>query len=531
MVLRPRPSLDYPDWPLHRFLQEAADRCPERVALLFDDQRHTYRELDAWGNCFANALAERGIVQGDRVLVASANRPEWIMAQHGSSLAGAGTVLGNSSWKATELAHAVSLTSPAAVVADAGSAAGLEACGVELPALRVCLDDEAPEGWVRFWDLVTSAPGHRPPPLKGDLGTIEALLPFSSGTTGLPKAVRHTHRSLTTATVQRLLAYDVSEADRLQYFMPLFTIYGVLILATAFGGRAPLRLYRRFDPETALRNMQDERITVGFGSAPVAVALRDRDDLEAYDLSSVRYMLWGATPIMPEVAGEVTRRSGIHWLGAYATTEVGITSNPVNRPTAEWRLDSPGFPLPDVRVRVVDLETAEDVAPGAEGEIVVQSPSLMAGYLPESDDEGAFLPGAEGEGRWFRTGDVGWMEPEGWLHITDRAKEMIKVNGFAVAPAEIETLLFTHPAVADCAVYGIPDPRKGEVPKAAIVAVAADAVTAEELTAFVAEHLATYKHVARVSFVDAIPRNAGGKVMRRLLRDADPDAHGPVVPA
>ncbi|MBW8825233.1 MAG: acyl--CoA ligase [Acidobacteria bacterium] len=524
MSLRPRPSLHYPDWPLHRFLQEAADLCPERTALLFDDEQYTYRELDAVGSAFANALSAAGVVTPARVLLSAANRPEWVMAQHGASLAGAATVLGNSSWRSAEISHAISLTQPAAVVADAATAAVIEASGAALPDVRVCLDDDRPAGWESFWQLVRTQSGRRPPALTGNFGTMEGLLPFSSGTTGLPKVVRHTHRSLVTATVQRLHAYAMSDADRLQYFMPLFTIYGVIILANAFGARAPLRLFRRFDAEAVLANMEAERITIGFGSAPVAVALREQD-LERYDLSSVRYLLWGATPILVDVATDFTRRTGVPWLSAYGTTEVGIASNPANRPPSEWRLDSPGLPLADVEIRIVALDTADDVGPGEEGEVVVRSPAVMAGYLPVSDDEHAFLPGG-----WFRTGDVGWMEPEGWLHLTDRAKEMIKVNAFAVAPAEIEAVLFTHPAVADCAVYGITDPRRGEVPKAAVVPTAPGAVTEDELRAHVAERLATYKHLAKVAFVEAIPRNAGGKVLRRVLRDADPDASAPVVP-
>jgi acyl-CoA synthetase (AMP-forming)/AMP-acid ligase II len=140
----------------------------------------------------------------------------------------------------------------------------------------------------------------------------------------------------------------------------------------------------------------------------------------------------------------------------------------------------------------------------------------MMGYLPEEADAEAFLPGG-----WLRTGDIGWVEPEGWIHLTDRSKEMMKVSGFQVAPAEIEQVLFTHPSIADCAVFGVPDPRRGEVPKAAVVVVAGDTLSADEVIAYVADRLATYKHVRTVSFVDEIPRNAGGKVLRRLLRAAD----------
>jgi acyl-CoA synthetase (AMP-forming)/AMP-acid ligase II len=215
---------------------------------------------------------------------------------------------------------------------------------------------------------------------------------------------------------------------------------------------------------------------------------------------------------------DVARRAGIRWFVAYATTEAGVAANPIERPD-RWRLDSPGLPLPDVTVRVVDSGTGVDVGPGETGEIVVRGPSMMLGYLPETDTADAFLPGG-----WLRTGDIGWIEPEGWVRLTDRSKEMIKVSGFQVAPAELERLLFTHPHIADCAVYGVPDPRTGEAPKAAVVRTAGSDLTTQGVINFVAQHLATYKHLRAVRFVDAIPRNPAGKVLRRALRDTDPDA-------
>jgi acyl-CoA synthetase (AMP-forming)/AMP-acid ligase II len=512
--LRPRPHLHYPDQPLHQFLRDAADRDGERVALLFDDQSFTYRELDARGTCFANSLMRLGLRTGQRAVLASANRPEWLMAWHGLSQAGVAGVLFNSSWKKIELAHALGLARPAAVIADLPTAELLEGSGLELPSVRVCLDDDPPPGWAAFWDLVTDVPGTRPPDLDVDLSRLEALLPFSSGTTGLPKAVRHSHASLVAAAIQRCSAYGVSSSDRLQFFMPLFTIYGVMVSCSAFVARAPMRLFRRFDAATVLANLQDERITIGFASAPVAVAFRERDDLETYDLSALRYMMWGATPVIPEVAEEVSRRAGIRWFVAYAATEAGISANPVEDPSM-WRLDSPGVALSDVEIRVVDPDRGTDLPPGDSGEIVVKGPSTMLGYLPDSEDAGSFL-----QGGWLRTGDIGWVEPQGWIHLTDRSKEMIKSSGFQVAPVEIEKLLFTHPAVLDCAVYGRPDRRRGEAPVAAVVVEPASDITGAEIENFVAERLAGYKRLGGVVFVEAIPRNAAGKVLRRVLRDA-----------
>jgi acyl-CoA synthetase (AMP-forming)/AMP-acid ligase II len=209
----------------------------------------------------------------------------------------------------------------------------------------------------------------------------------------------------------------------------------------------------------------------------------------------------------------VTERTGVRWLPAYGASEVPvIAANPVADPSA-WRLDSAGLPPADVELRAADLDTGEALPPGRIGEIQVRSPSVMAGYLPDEANADAFAAG------WYRTGDVGWLEPEGWVHLTDRSKEMIKVNGFQVAPAELEAVLHGHRAVLDCAVFGLADERAGEVPVAAVQLDPAVPVADGELEGLVAESLATYKHLRHLVVVDAIPRLPSGKVLRRTLRD------------
>jgi acyl-CoA synthetase (AMP-forming)/AMP-acid ligase II len=223
--------------------------------------------------------------------------------------------------------------------------------------------------------------------------------------------------------------------------------------------------------------------------------------------------MWGATPVTPSVAEVVTRRTGVPWLPAYGASELPVlAANPVGEP-GRWRLDSAGLPAPGVQLRVVDLETGAPLPPGQTGEIQALSDSVMAGYLPEEATAAAFADG------WYRTGDVGWMEPEGWLHLTDRSKEMIKVKGFQVAPAELEAVLHGHPAVLDCAVFGVEDEASGEVPVAAVQLDPAANVTAAELEALIGESLASYKRLHRVLIVDTIPRLPSGKVLRRTLRE------------
>jgi long-chain acyl-CoA synthetase len=510
----PRPPLHYPDQPVHAFLQQAADTEGEATALMFEGKRYSFRELEGVANSFTHALAGLGFSPRERAALVVTNRPEWIMAQHGIMQAGGSVVMPNPLWKELELRHAFDLTNPSLVVADESLVPIVEAAGGSR--LRICIDDPAPPGWLSFWQLVAQSPGTRPPLVDIDFATAEAALPFSSGTTGVPKAVRHSHRSLVAGIVNCKSALRIGPEDRLQFFLPLFHIYGIAIIGCAIAARASLRLFSRFELDAVLANLEEERITIAFGAAPIAVAMADHPKLEAYDLSALRYMLWAATPISSGVANRVSERSGLRWLHAYGTTEaVALHCPPVEYPES-WRLDTAGLPVSDLQVRVVDLATAADVADGAEGEIVVKGPQVMMGYLPETANDTAFLPGG-----WLRTGDIGWVEPDGWLHITDRAKEMLKVSGFTVSPVEIENVLLAHPAVADCAVYGIPHDRKGEVPKAAVMLRADQVVTDEELISWVADRLATYKHLADVRFVTEIPQTASGKVLRRVLKHQD----------
>jgi long-chain acyl-CoA synthetase len=269
-----------------------------------------------------------------------------------------------------------------------------------------------------------------------------------------------------------------------------------------------MRLHRRFDIDSMLQHIQDDRITVEMAVAPIAMAIAAHPRLESYDLSSVRFIMWGATPVSADVADTVTRRTGIGWVPAYGTTELPVIAcNPLDGA----RLDSVGRPVPGVQVRVMSLETGEPLGPGGVGEIQARAESLMAGYLPCETTRDVLCDG------WYRTGDIGYLDAGGWLRITDRSKEMIKVRGFQVAPAEIETVLHEHPAVQDCAVFGVPDGADGELVVAAVAT--REPVDAAELTAQVGERLASYKRVSRVVFVPEIPRLPSGKVLRRVLKE------------
>jgi len=285
-----------------------------------------------------------------------------------------------------------------------------------------------------------------------------------------------------------------------------------LNVVTILSRGASMRLHRRFDLDQLLAAIELDRVTIEMAVAPIAIAMAEHPELERYDLSSLRFILWGATPVVPAVADTVTQRTGVRFLPGYGATELPVLAvNPVDR-SDDWRLDAVGVAPAGVELRVVDLETGAVVDPGVPGEIQGRAPSVMLGYLPEDANAEAF------DGGWYRTGDVGTIDADGWVAITDRVKEMIKVNGFQVAPAELESLLLARSDVADAAVFGVPDAVTGEAVVAAVIPAGGTVIDRDELCADVGAQLAGYKRINEVVVVDHIPRLPSGKVLRRDLR-------------
>jgi acyl-CoA synthetase (AMP-forming)/AMP-acid ligase II len=453
--------------------------------LAFGERQYNLPDLDALADGLASTLAQGGVGSGQRVAVMSSNRPELVAAVRAIWRLGAAVVLLSPAWKRVEVDHALAVTTPTQAVGDHPVLAGL------MPMLHY--DDPMTSGHS------TSVPPHP---------DADAVLVFSSGTTGMPKAVRHTHRSFGAAIRHWRDALQMTAADRMQIVTPVSHILGLLNVMTALDTGAWVRLHSRFDVDAMLHHIEADRITVEMAVAPIALALASHRRLESVDMSSLRYIMWCATPVTPGVAEEITRRTGVGWLTAYGTTELPVIACSV---LGDVRLDTVGRPVSGVSVRVVSLKTGEPVGIGDLGEIQARSESLMAGYLPREANVDAICDG------WYRTGDVGSLDPEGFLAITDRSKEMIKVRGFQVAPAEIEAVLHGHPAVSDCAVFSIPDPVDGE----AIVAAVATrtSVTSDELIDLVGVRLASYKRPAEVVFVPQIPRLPSGKVLRRVLKE------------
>lgn len=346
-----------------------------------------------------------------------------------------------------------------------------------------------------------------------DLDDHVVVLPYSSGTTGLPKGVMLTHRNLVANIEQcnHMLFYKENEVALAA--LPFFHIYGMQVLMNGLlANGVTVVTMPRFDMVEALTAIQDLKVTRFFAVPPIILGLAKAPIVDKYDLSSLRQVFSGAAPLGAELAAEASARIGCEVVQGYGMTEL----SPVSHGTVEgdFRPGTSGVTISNTESRIVDPETGEDQGVGERGELWVRGPQVMKGYLNNPEATAITMT----DDGWLKTGDIGIIDEHHHLSIVDRLKELIKYKGFQVAPAELEALIITHPKVADVAVIGIPDDEAGEVPKAFVVTNPGETITLEEIQALVKEHLASYKQIQILDVIDAIPKSAAGKILRKELR-------------
>lgn len=473
----------------------------------------TYAELDRLIGRFAAGLAAQGFRPGDRLLMFAPNLPEWPVAALGAMAAG-GVVSGaNPQYGAADLAHQVrdagarfvfTVPTGLAVAREAAAAVGN---------VRLIVLGDAAEGSLSFAQLAACTDAAPAGPNGPD---ALAALPYSSGTTGLSKGVMLTHRSLVTNVQQVNQVLGMSPETVVLAFLPMFHIYGFTsVTMCALAAGATVVTVPRFEPAAFLQAIERYRVRRLAVVPPVMQFLATHPLVDAHDLSSIERISCGAAPLGAALESRVTERLGCPVTQGYGMTESsGVVAT---TPFGQGRAGASGQLLPATQARVVDVDSAADAAPGQPGEVWFRGPQAFQGYLGQPEATAATIT-PDG---WVRTGDIGHFDADGYLFITDRLKELIKVKGFQVAPAELEALLLTHEGVADVAVIGRADERAGEVPVAYVVRRAGTTLDRTGLMDWLEARVVAYKRLADVVFCDAIPKTPAGKILRRELRRRD----------
>ena len=484
----------------------------DKVAIVQDDRRQTWRALDARSNRVANALAAAGVGAGDRVAFLDKNGFEYFEVLFGTAKLNAVTV--NVNWRLAppEVAWIVNNAEATVFLYGGEFAPMVDQIKGDLPSVGTFVDlSAAYEGWLSDDD---TDPGVQP--TGGDI----AFQLYSSGTTGMPKGVMLSNDNLFALLPDAASIWGFSDAMVSMVAMPLFHIGGSgwAMAGMYYGGTSVI--VRELDPAALIDLIGTERITHAFLVPAVFQFMLLMPNANDGDYSSLEMLVYGASPISEEVLTGSIKTFGCQFAQAYGLTEttgVIVTLLPEDHDPDgpnKHRLRSCGKPNSNVELKIVDPTTGAEVPVGEVGEILTRSNQNMVGYWRnEEGTEAAFV-----DGDWFRTGDAGYLDEDGYLYIHDRMKDMIVSGGENVYPAEVENALMKHPGIADVAVIGVPDDKWGEVGKAMVVKAEGQEPSEADILGFAREHLAGFKTPKSVDFVDSIPRNPSGKVLKKELR-------------
>jgi long-chain acyl-CoA synthetase len=520
---------------LHAF-RAAVARAPGRTALAYFDGRLSYRETDALSDSVAGHLAARGVGRGDRVALMLQNTPHFVLALLGAWKAGATVVPLNPMYKSAEVAHVLADSGASVLICSdrawegylretaAGSAVrvALTACEKDLQTR----DDPRVLGFERLPvpsdtdDLVAVARADHPAPQYGrDLtGADVALISYTSGTSGTPKGAMNLHRGIMYNAERQRTGHPVAEGAGYFALAPLFHITGMVCeLAACVANAGTLVLAYRFEAGVVLDAFAEHRPAYTVGPSTAFMALAAHPAATPGHFASFQVISSGGAPVPPALVEKFRAGFGPYLRNGYGLTECTAPCASVP-PDKEAPVDpasgtlSVGVPGPETVVRILD-ENGEEVPFGEQGEIAVRGPQVVPGYwrMPEATAES--FPDGE-----LRTGDIGFMDRDGWLYVVDRKKDMINASGFKVWPREVEDVLHTHPAVREAAVVGVPDAYRGETVKAYVSLCPGAAVEPAELSAYCERRLAAYKYPREVEILPDLPKTTSGKILRRELR-------------
>src|SRR5215472_10658689 len=509
---------------VHDLVLESCRQNAQKVAIVDEScapaRRITYGAYGELVECAARGMVAAGIRPGETVGIFLPNCWEFGVAFHAALMAGAIPTTLNPTYREREVRYQLENADAVALVTDGSLLSGIGLRG--LPSLRsvYTVRTPGPGGSEAFDSLFENARGARLPSPTSDPREALATLPYSSGTTGLPKGVMLSHYNLVTNVYQTLVPREhgaIAEDEVLLCFIPLYHIYGLTIgLNLTLIRGATLVLMPRFDCARSLEIIAEQGISLALCVPPTLLAYCQAAENGKFPRDHrLRWVKSGAAPLAPELARRFTAGTGVPIRQGYGMTEASTVTHLGFLAPGLYRPESIGAPVALTDCRVVD-ENENDVAPGELGELVMRGPQFMRGYWKSPDATSAVLRDG-----WYWSGDIVRVDADGFYCVVDRRKEMIKYKGFSIAPAEVESVLLEHPAVSDCGVVSRVDAAGEEIPCAFVVVregEASDQQTVEKLQAFVAERLTRYKMPREIHFVQDMPRTASGKILRRELR-------------
>lgn len=511
------PDVVIPDVPITDYVLEHTTALGDKPAFIDGPSGRTitYGQFATLVKKLAGGLSEHGFKAGECAAIHSPNIPEYALTFHAiASLGGVVTPV-NPLYTPREIADQLNDSQARYVFTIPQLLGAVQAAIPNTAVEHIFVYGEA-EGAAPFASLL--ATDATPPDVQISADQL-LVLPYSSGTTGLPKGVMLTHGNLV-AECSVLEGFPdatlMASEDTVLAVLPFFHIYGIVaFLSYALRQGVTVVTMPRFDLEQYLQTVERYKVTFLHIVPPIVLGLAKHPIVDRFDLSNVRAALSAAAPLGDSVAEAFMQRLGVVISQAYGMTEVtgashlGPATRELVKPASAGRL------LPNTECKIIDPLTGDEVGEGEQGEIWVRGPIVMQGYL---NQERATASTIDKEG-WLRTGDIGYVDADGDFFVVDRVKELIKYKGYQVAPAELESVLLEHPSIVDAAVISHPDEEAGEVPKAYVV-VKGD-LTAEDVMAFVAERVSPHKKVRLVEFIDMIPKSASGKILRRMLIEQD----------
>ncbi|NJN64903.1 MAG: long-chain fatty acid--CoA ligase [Acidobacteria bacterium] len=538
-------TIEYPDDSLPQLLDKGASEFPEKIALRFfvnpslPSTTMTFTELRERTRRFATALDALGVKKGDRVAIMLPNSPAYVVAFYGALRIGAVVVNTNPLYVSREMKHQFADSGSETVVLLNTFMPRLEEIWSDTPVKNVIVVDIAGDmAWpfrmlvhyaqkkqgeyvrvqrserVHFFEELLDRYPPIPPTVAIDKHDV-ALFQYTGGTTGTPKAAMLTHFNLVANALQ--IAAWVHKGERgkekLMAAIPFFHVYG-MTTCMIYGlsqGFEVVMIPRPRPVDIVMKVLQKTRCTIFPGVPTLYTAINNHPDVQKYDLSSIKACISGAAPLPVEVQETFERLTGGRLIEGYGLTEAAPVTHG-NPFFGKRKIGSIGVPFPDVEAKIVDSETRKELGVGEEGELIIRGPQLMKGYWNRPEETAETI-----RGEWLYTGDMAKMDEDGFFYIVDRKKDMIIASGFKVLPREVEEVLYTYPAVQEAVVAGVPDPYRGETPKAYVVLKAGQQATAEQIIAHCRSNLAAYKVPSSVEFRAELPKTMVGKILRRVL--------------